>query len=77
VSAHEPPRLYLEPQKLLNFDFNEAPDPDPDFHSNEDPNPEPDSKNNAELCGSGSATMPKKLRTVFSNRTVTVLLFIN
>jgi hypothetical protein len=70
VSAHEPPRLNAEPLKLLFFDFNEAPDPDPAFHSNEDPNL-PASKNNVELCGSGSATLPKKLRTVFGNRTGT------
>jgi hypothetical protein len=37
--------------KLLNFDLNA--DPDPAFHSDVDPA----SKNNADLCGSGSATM--------------------
>jgi hypothetical protein len=32
VSVHFHPRLYFEPLKLLNFDFNA--DSDPVFHSN-------------------------------------------
>ncbi len=37
VSVHCPLRLYYEPLKLLNFDFNadSDPDPDPAFHPNE------------------------------------------
>ncbi len=46
-----PPRLHFEPVKLLNFDFNE--DPDPAFHSKADPHPA--SKDNADQCGSWSA----------------------
>ncbi len=37
VSVHGPPRLYVEPLKLMNFDFNA--DPDPAFHSSADPDP--------------------------------------
>jgi hypothetical protein len=43
VSIHGPPRLYIEPLKLLNFDF--------------DADPDPASKNNADPCGSGYATL--------------------
>jgi len=45
----EPPRLNFEPRKPMNFEFN---DPDPAFNSNASP----DSKNNADPCGSGSAS---------------------
>jgi hypothetical protein len=34
VSVLGPPRLYLKPLKLLNFDFDK--DPDPAFHSDTD-----------------------------------------
>jgi hypothetical protein len=44
VSIHGPPRLYFEPLKLLNFDFNA--DSDSVFHFNADPDPV--SKNNAD-----------------------------
>ncbi len=40
-----PPRLYFEPLKLLNVDFNA--DLDVAFHSIADPDPEPASKNSA------------------------------
>jgi hypothetical protein len=40
----ELPRLYFEPKKLQNFDFNA--DPDPASNSNADP------------CGSETATLP-------------------
>ncbi len=48
-----PPRLCFEPLKLLNFDFNENADPDPDlaFTSNADAD--------EDLCGSGSAILPE------------------
>jgi hypothetical protein len=50
------PSLSLfQPLKLLNFDFNAA--SDPAFHSNTDADPDSASKNNADLCGSGSATL--------------------
>ncbi len=45
VSVHNSPRLYFEPLKLLHFDFDANPDPDPAVHSNADPDPV--SKNNA------------------------------
>jgi hypothetical protein len=64
MSAYDPPRLYFEPLKLLNFVINADPDPaihcivDPDtaFRSNADPDsafhsnsePDPASKNNAD-----------------------------
>jgi hypothetical protein len=35
VTAHSPPRLHYETQRLLNFDINA--DPDPSFHFNADP----------------------------------------
>ncbi len=37
VSVHSLPRLYFEPLKLMNFDFNA--DLDQAFHSNADPDP--------------------------------------
>jgi hypothetical protein len=48
MSVHCPPRLYFEPLKLLNVDFNADSDvafhsnpvPDPDFNYT-DPDPEP------------------------------------
>ncbi len=57
MSVHGPPRLYNEPQKLLNFDF--IADPDPAFHSNADPDPA--TMNNADpdpqpCCASFSIT---------------------
>ncbi len=37
----ERPRLYFEPLKLLNFDFNSDPaDPDPASKNNVDPDPQ-------------------------------------
>jgi hypothetical protein len=33
----ERPRLYFEPQKIFNFDFNEDPDPAPALKNNADP----------------------------------------
>ncbi len=39
-SVYDPPRLYFEPQKFLNFDFNA--DPDPAFHSKANPDQDPD-----------------------------------
>ncbi len=55
MSVHGPPRLCIEPLKLLNFDFNATADPDPAFHSNAGPA----SKNNVEPCGSESAILPE------------------
>ncbi len=52
VSVHGPLRFYFEPPKLLNYDFNADPDPDPAFHHNVDPNPA--SKNNADYMCFGS-----------------------
>jgi hypothetical protein len=46
VSVQGPPRLHIEPQKLLNFDLNVDSHPNPDFHSNADS--DPDSKNKAD-----------------------------
>jgi hypothetical protein len=46
VSVHSSPRLHCEPLKLLSFDFNADPDPDPAFHSNTDPDAA--SKNNVD-----------------------------
>ncbi len=46
MSVAASPRLYFEPLKLLNFDFNA--DPDPSFHTNADPDPDPASKNNVD-----------------------------
>jgi hypothetical protein len=37
VSVHDPPRLYFEPLKNLNFDLNA--DPGPGFHSYADADP--------------------------------------
>ncbi len=37
LSVYGPPRLFFEPLKLLNFDFNA--DPVPAFHSNSDQDP--------------------------------------
>jgi hypothetical protein len=51
----DPPRHYFEPLKLLDFDFNTG--PDPSFHFNSDLDPA--SKNNADPCGSGSATLQR------------------
>ncbi len=62
MSVHGPPsRHYFEPPKLLDFDCNG--DPDPAFHSNADLDLDPDtaSKNNADACGSGSATLEKDI----------------
>ncbi len=47
--------LHFEPLKLLNFDLNA--DPDPAFPSNADSYPDAASKINADLRGSGSATL--------------------
>jgi hypothetical protein len=57
VSVHGLPWLYFEPLKLLNLDFIVVPDPDLDsaFHSIADPDPA--FNNNADQCGSGSATL--------------------
>jgi hypothetical protein len=49
VSVHGPPPLHFESLKLLNFDFNADPDPDPAFHSNADPDPYPAYHSNADL----------------------------
>ncbi len=43
---HGPLLLYFEILKLLNFDFNADPYPDPAFHSHADSDPA--SKNNAD-----------------------------
>ncbi len=60
----EPPSLHCErlrpltegrPLKLLNLTLMRI--RDPAFHSNANPNPDPASKNNADPCGSGSATL--------------------
>ncbi len=48
VRVHGPPRLHFQPRKLLNFDVNEGPDPNPAFHSNADPDPNPTANNNAD-----------------------------
>ncbi len=37
MSAHDHPRHYFDPLKLLNFDINA--DPDPAIHCNVDPDP--------------------------------------
>jgi hypothetical protein len=55
-----PPRLYFDPLKLLNFDFNA--DQDLAFHCNADPGPDQASKNNANLCQFGSATLISRRR---------------
>jgi hypothetical protein len=49
------PRLHLEPRKLMYFDINEGPDPDPALHCNADP--DLSSKNKADPRGSGSETL--------------------
>ncbi len=51
VSVDVPKLLHFEHFKFLNLDFNA--DSDPTFFSHADP--EPVAKNNADLCGSGSA----------------------
>ncbi len=50
MSIHGPPQLYIEPPKLMNFNFNA--DPDPAFHCNLVPHPGPDpaSDNNPQPC---------------------------
>ncbi len=53
VSIHGPPWLHWEPLKILNFEFNSV--PDLAFHCNVDPA----CHNNADPCGSGSATLEK------------------
>jgi hypothetical protein len=60
VSVHDPLRLYFENLKLLNFDFNA--DQDLAFHSSADPGPDQASKNNADLCEFGSATLISRRR---------------
>ncbi len=37
MRVHGPLLLYFETLKLLNFDFNADPGPDPALHSNADP----------------------------------------
>jgi hypothetical protein len=55
---NDPPRLQpfhfdADPDPAFHFDA----DPDPTFHSDADPYPDPASQNNADPCGSGSATL--------------------
>ncbi len=47
MNVHGPPLLYLEPLKLLNFDFIADPGLDQGFQSCVDPDPAP--KRNANL----------------------------
>jgi hypothetical protein len=53
-SVRGPLKLYFEPLKLLNFDFNA--DPDATFYSNANPDPKI-MQIHADPCGSGSATL--------------------
>jgi hypothetical protein len=59
VQLFEPLGLYCESLKILNFYFHAY--PAPAFHSNS--NPDPPSKNNADPCGSKSATLVTKILT--------------
>jgi hypothetical protein len=44
------------------FNADRDPDPDPSFHSIVHLDPDPASKNNADPCGSGSATLLKRIQ---------------
>ncbi len=48
MSVCNPPRLYIELIKFLNFDINA--DPDPAFHPNADPDPRPWMQDRAIPC---------------------------